>query len=111
VTERLRFLLDTNVLIPLEDSQRGLEQSLANFARLAAIGGHQLLYHPATITDFERDKDRERRNRNLQRIRRYPSLEDLASCPWNDPNTGPNDACDNEILFALACDAVHALVT
>lgn len=109
--QRLRFLLDTNVLIPLQDSLQILEGSLANFVRLASIGGHQLMYHPANIADFERDPNADRRQRNLQRIRQYPALVAPASCIWNTPETGPNDACDNELLYALHCDAVHALVT
>lgn len=109
--QRLRFLLDTNVLIPLQDSYHVLEANLANFVRLASIGGHQLLYHPANVADFERDANPERRHRNLQRIRQYPALQDPAPCTWNTDNTTPNDACDNQLLFALHCDAVHALVT
>ena len=111
MSQRLRFLLDTNILIPLQDSYQVLENNLANFVRLANIGGHQLLYHPATIADFERDTDAQRKARNLQRIRQYPALEKPAVCPWNSPSTGANDTCDNEILYALECDAVHALVT
>ncbi len=109
--QRLRFLLDTNVLIPLQDSLQVLEGNLANFVRLASIGGHQLMYHPANIADFERDTSLERRQRNLQRIRQYPALHDPAPCIWNTEETSPNDACDNELLYALHCDAVHALVT
>lgn len=111
VPQRLRFLLDTNVLIPLQDSLQVLEGNLANFVRLANIGGHQLMYHPANVADFERDPNVERRRRNLQRIRQYPTLSDSAACIWNTSDTNPNDACDNELLYALHCDAVHALVT
>lgn len=111
VPQRLRFLLDTNILIPLQDSLQVLEGSLANFVRLASIGGHQLMCHPANIADFERDANAERRQRNLQRIRQYPALLEPAPCIWNTLETGPNDACDNELLYALHCDAVHALVT
>ena len=111
VPQRLRFLLDTNVLIPLQDSLHVLEGNLTNFVRLASIGGHQLMYHPANIADFERDPNTERRRRNIQRIRQYPALHDPAPCIWNTAETGPNDACDNELLYALHCDAVHALVT
>jgi GNAT superfamily N-acetyltransferase len=111
LNKRLRFLLDTNILIPLQDSHQVLENNLANFVRLAHVGEHQLLYHPATIADFERDTDSQRRTRNLQRIRQYPALDRLAICPWNTATTSANDVCDNEILYALACDAVHTLVT
>jgi hypothetical protein len=111
LTQRLRFLLDTNILIPLQDSYQVLEANLANFVRLAGVGGHQLLYHPATIADFERDPNADRRARSLQRVRQYDVLQQPAPCPWNTDATSSNDACDNEILYALECDAVHALVT
>lgn len=84
---------------------------MANFIRLANVGGHQLLYHPATVADFRRDPDESRRTRNLQRLNQYSQLDNPAPCPWNTVDTSDNDACDNEILYALDCDAVHALVT
>lgn len=84
---------------------------MANFIRLANVGGHQLLYHPATVADFRRDPDEARRTRNLQRLNQYSQLDNPAPCPRNGAGTSDNDACDNEILFALECDAVHALVT
>jgi hypothetical protein len=65
LSQRLRFLLDTNILIPLQYTMLVLEPSLANFVRLAGVGGHQLLYHPASKIDIERDKDMERRARTL----------------------------------------------
>jgi GNAT superfamily N-acetyltransferase len=111
VSHQLTLLLDTNVLIPLQDTYAVLADNLANFHRLALMGGHKLVYHPASIQDFERDTDLDRRTRNLEHIRRYPALERPAKCPWTTPATSPNDACDNEILYALECDAVHALVT
>lgn len=111
MTKQLTFLLDTNVLIPLQDSYAVLDDNLANFHRLALIGGHKLVYHPASIDDFERDTDLDRRCRNLEHVRRYPALERPVKCPWNTPVTSPNDACDNEILYAIECDAAHALVT
>lgn len=108
---RLRLLLDTNVLIPLQDSMIVLQPNLANFARLAGVGGHQLLYHPASADDIRRDADADRRERTLQRLGLYSELERPGVCPWNSPQTPVNDAADNEILYALQCDAAHALVT
>lgn len=108
---RLRFLLDTNILIPLQDSLVTLQPNLANFVRLANLGGHQLLYHPASEADIRRDANVERRNRTLVRLRQYTRLQAGSACPWNDETTSVNDACDNEILYALENDAAHALVT
>ncbi|MBA4274293.1 MAG: N-acetyltransferase [Alphaproteobacteria bacterium] len=111
MTQRLRFLLDTNILIPLQDSMLVLAPSLANFVRLAGVGGHQLLYHPASKTDIDRDRDIQRRDRTLARLQQYTKLEGAPSSPRNTAQTSANDACDNDILHALECSAVHALVT
>jgi catechol 2,3-dioxygenase-like lactoylglutathione lyase family enzyme len=75
VNQRLRFLLDMNILIPLQDSMLFLQPSLANFVRLAGVGGHQLLYHPASKIDIERDKNISRRSRTLERLAQYTLLE------------------------------------
>jgi EVE domain len=107
----MRFLLDTNILIPLEDSQIPLADSLANFVRIASQHGHQLVYHPASEDDINRDVNLDRRGKTLQRLRQYTRLDSRPTCPWNTPSTDTNDASDNEILYALQCDAVHALVT
>jgi len=95
----------------LEDPNHVLERSLANFVRLAHENNHQLLYHPASEADFSRDQNPQRRARNLERLSLYTRLQDPPQCPWNTPQTGENDAADNEILYALKCDAVHALIT
>ena len=88
-----------------------LEPSLANFVRLAGVGGHQLLYHPASKADIDRDKNIQRRDRTLARLQQYTRLEGAPSSPRNTTQTSANDACDNDILHALECSAVHALVT
>lgn len=107
----MRLLLDTNILIPLQDSHVVLDESFKNFVRLAGKGGHQLLYHPASLRDIERDRDFDRRIRTLSRLEQYEKLEDLPVCQWNTDGTSENDVCDNEILYALHCNAVHGLIT
>ena len=107
----MRFLLDTNILIPLEDSNIQLQPGLANFVRLAQEYGHQLIFHPASVDDINRDRDENRRQRTRDRLAQYTSLENIPACPWNDSTTSPNDTADNAILYALFCDAAHYLVT
>lgn len=89
---RLRFLLDTNILIPLQDSQQVLQPTLTNFMRLCNSHGHQILYHPASIADIQRDRDEARRNRTLARLNQYPQLQAGPNCSWNTPETSVNDA-------------------
>ena len=88
-----------------------LQPSLTNYVRLCNTHGHQLLYHPASTEDIRRDTDDNRRRRTLERLRQYTELQAGPACPWNTPETSVNDACDNEILYALERDAAHALVT
>src|SRR5690554_375875 len=107
----MRFLLDTNILIPLEDSMLRLEPSYAHFVQLAHRHGHQLVYHPASKRDIERDPNEIRRNQTLERLAKYDCLNTSVICPWNDSSTKVNDACDNEILYALFCEAADYLVT
>lgn len=107
----MRFLLDTNILIPLEDSQIPLADSLAHFVRLASKHDHDLVYHPASEDDIKRDSNLDRRAKTLQRLKQYHRLDARPDCPWNATETDANDASDNEILYALYCDAVHALIT
>lgn len=107
----MRFLLDTNILIPLEDSKLPLRPSLANFVRLANQHGHELLYHPASEDDVQQDTNLERRRQTLERLRQYTRLDVRTDCPWNDQRTSRNDAADNEILYALSLHAAHGLVT
>ncbi|MFM2112227.1 MAG: hypothetical protein RLZZ271_887 [Pseudomonadota bacterium] len=107
----MRFLLDTNVLIPLEDSQLPLVPSLASFVRLAHRHGHVLLYHPASEDDIREDKNASRRNQTLQRLGQYERLDARPECPWNTGEMRVNDLRDNEILYALTLNAANGLVT
>lgn len=54
---RVRLLIDTNVLIALEDPGQ-TEPLVADFARRCLAGAIALYVHPATLDDFDRDPDR-----------------------------------------------------
>ena len=103
----MRILIDTNVVIPLEDSTRVLEESLSKLVRLASENGHQLLAHPASYDDIARDPDKKRRDISLSRLRKYSILADPPRpTPAELSRLGlierdDNDRVDNEILYAL----------
>jgi EVE domain len=88
-----------------------LQPALTDFVRLCNAHGHQLLYHPASVEDIQRDSNIARRNRTLERLPQYTLLQEGGQCPWNTPALSVNDACDNRILWALKQNAAHALVT
>jgi hypothetical protein len=57
----MRRLLDTNILIPLEDFSP-LNNEMANVNQLATTYRCTLLCHPSSILDIRRDKNISRRN-------------------------------------------------
>jgi len=107
----MRFILDTNILIPLEDSTLPLAQSLASIVRLANEHGHQLSYHPASEEDIRNDTNECRRDATLCRLDQYSRLEENNQCVWNEADVGNNDAIDNRILYSLHLEAADALIT
>ncbi len=113
----MRILIDTNVVIPLEDSTRVLEESLSKLVRLASENGHQLLAHPSSNDDIARDPDKKRRDISLSRLRKYstlgnpprPAAAELSKLGLIERDD--NDRVDNEILYALYRDAANILIT
>lgn len=111
----MRILVDTNILIPLEDPDRFSDQ-LATLNRLVS-GKHELLYHPGSCEDLEQDKDETRRAMMLRRLRKYNILEHppvLTEVDERNLFGSPrkrNDQVDNLILYALHRKCVHWLIT
>ena len=113
----MNILLDTNILIPLEDTGRILESSFAELRKLSTEQQHCLYIHPMQIQDINRDANIERRNIVLSRLAQYSQIENppVLSIAERD-NLGlhqanDNDKVDNNILFALYRGAAHILVT
>ncbi|MEN8136161.1 MAG: GNAT family N-acetyltransferase [Thermodesulfobacteriota bacterium] len=113
----MRILLDTNIIIPLEDSSSALEASFGEFVRLAGENQHQLLAHPGSIEDINRDENSTRREISLSRFNKYslledpPVLEDTFATEYQLTKSTENDRVDNEILFAIFKDAANILVS
>lgn len=113
----MRILIDTNIVIPLEDSTKVLEESLSKLVRLASENGHQLLAYPSSYDDIGRDPDLRRRKISLSRLRKYSTLQHPPKPNKAELSTlgllqrDDNDRVDNEILYALYRDAANILVT
>lgn len=111
------ILIDTNILIPLEDTGRILDQKLANLRRTVDMLGYQFYIHPAQIDDILRDPKVERRELFMSRIDQYPRIPnppvlddvDLRRYGWSQASE--NDRVDNMLLHALARNAAHILIT
>ena len=113
----MNVLIDTNILIPLEDTSRTLDPALAEMRRMSEQNGHVLFTHPSQKEDIQRDKDKKRRDIMLSRLKQYQtipsppplSLDELEQYGWSQAND--NDRIDNLLLHALGRGAVHFLVT
>ena len=113
----MNILLDTNIIIPLEDIGRILDASFAELRKLAAEQQHCLYIHPLQIDDINRDKNKERKNIVLSRLKQYSKIENPPILSEEErerlglKESNDNDKVDNNILFALYRGAVHVLVT
>ena len=71
----MNILLDTNIIIPLEDTNRVLPADFAELKELGAKQHHCFYIHPFQYEDIKRDKDEERRQIVLSRLKQYPLID------------------------------------
>ena len=89
----------------------------AELAQLASLGGHILYVHPAVRDDLAHDLDPDRRQTRGVLLNKYPQLPDPPRVTANlesilgRAERSSNDWVDNQLLAAVAADAVDVLVT
>lgn len=109
-------LLDTNILIALEDTGRALDTRLANLVLLAS-GRYRFFIHPKQYRDLDRDSNEERRRLLLSRVKQFQVLEAapdesrdyFLGIGWKCSNE--NDLVDNCLLLSVERNAVDYLLT
>ncbi|WP_407282848.1 PIN domain-containing protein [Methanolobus sp. WCC1] len=110
-------MIDTNIFVYREDYKKltiDLQKMLCILNKLHA----ELMIHPRSIEDIERDNDEERKSIILSKIKSYPFLESAPeikndSC-FIEIIGSPakiNDDIDNSILYALYKNSVDFLIT
>jgi hypothetical protein len=116
----MKFLIDTNVFIPLEPtapSETGaLTSTAAAFAQKANRAGFSLFVHPAQARVILNDRDEQRRELRKSLLGKYPPLPDPPLSVRIDSILGAvdensHDWVDHQLLAALHADAVDTLVT
>ena len=113
----MNILVDTNILIPLEDTNQPLSNDLAEMKRLCSEMNWKLLLHPAQFEDIARDKNENRRKIMKSRLAQYSQLSSPPTVKkdWLEQNNikqdNDNDKVDNALLFALYRGAVNYLLT
>ncbi len=113
----LNVLIDTNILIYLEDAGRILDVRLADIKRIAPKAGIEFKYHPDQKRDIDRDHNEIRKLRILSRLRQYSPVPNPPM--WSDEEkkknqwmpSSDNDCVDDALLCAVDKNAVHFLIT
>ena len=116
---RLKFLVDTNILIAIEPVQTELEPTArvaSDFIGMALTAGHNVVRHEAQEADRARDRDVDRSRAREVLFNKYPRLGAVRALPdveaeLGSPAAGSNDWVDNQLLVAVKAGAVDFLVT
>lgn len=113
---KIRALIDTNVLIALEDP--GCTDPIAaELSRRCQAGNVVLHIHPAMQDDFNRDRNAVRRRVSSSRMNKYPCLAPIPLPTWEllekryGPAQNDNDRVDVALIHTLSVDAVDVLIT
>jgi hypothetical protein len=75
-----KVLIDTNVIIELEDHKE-VSPIFARFLQLCAQHGVRVFVHERALTDIERDRNAERRAVTRSKIRKFEPLSGIKSPP------------------------------
>lgn len=110
------YLIDTNVLIGLEDNHP-VRPALSEFIRLASKHKLAVYVHEAARDDIKRDKDAKRKSISLSKLRKFQTLSRVKKLSEKalqrqfGPLHNPNDVVDATLLHALHIGAVDFVVT
>ena len=104
----MKVLLDTNILIYREDD-RIVPKNLQRLHRTINSQGHEIVVHPLSKKEIQRDSNEERRKKAESKISTYPVLEyppypqhaDDQFREYISPASNPNDRVDNALLYAV----------
>lgn len=110
------FLIDTNVIIGLEDHQ-AVKPVFASLLSVAAKHKVDVLVHEAARDDIARDKDEVRRAVSLSKLDKFQTLKKVRGLDRNQlerqfgPLNKPNDVVDATLLDSLVRGAANFLVS
>ena len=111
----MRILIDTNILINLEDN-KVINKQFSEFYRLAITNNCKVLYHPNAIPiDISRDKNTDRKAIIKSKLDKYEKLIDFSEPTTEFKNhiggKKINDEIDNKQLYQLSKNYVDVFVT
>jgi ribosomal protein S18 acetylase RimI-like enzyme len=110
------YLIDTNVIIGLEDN-RAVQPAFAAFLSTAAKYKVDVLVHEAARDDITRDRDESRRHVSLSKLEKFQTLKRVRGLTKAELERQfgclprPNDVVDATLLDAIDRGAADFLVT
>ena len=114
--EAQSFLLDTNILIGLEDNHE-VENPYANFQRLVSEYNCKLYVHEASKEDIAKDSDSKRKRITTSKMNKYQILRGMQGLSNEELSKSfgkiktQNDLIDCKLLHSLNQGTVDFLVT
>ena len=111
-----KVLIDTNVIIELEDHKE-VSPVFAKFLQLCAQHGVRVFIHERALADIDRDKNAERRAVTRSKIKKFEQLNGIKLPPQDyliarfGAINKENDEVDVALLHALDLGAVDFLVS
>lgn len=110
----MRILIDTNILIHLEDNKI-VDESYYRFYNLAIANNCEVLYHKTCLEDLSRDTDEERKKTIISKLGKYSALKNPAQLTSEFSSiVGEkkiNDRMDNIQLLQLHKEYVELFIT
>lgn len=110
------YLIDTNILIGLEDNH-SVDPAYSDFSSLAAKHKVDVFVHEVARDDIARDNNAQRRRISLSKIEKFQALEKVKKLTKEQlenefgPIKKPNDLVDATLLHAVKIGASDFLVT
>jgi len=113
----MRILIDTNIFINRENYHI-LPKNLQELLRILNTIGIDIIVHPRSVDEIEKDRNEERKSITLSKIHTYPFLKSPPD-PNNDESfikiaghpISLNDYVDNALLYAVYKNAVDFLIS
>ena len=111
-----KFLIDTNIVIGLED-HLPVEVGLTDLTRRCSANGVRLFVDAAVDEDIQRDTDPARRAVTLSKLEKFERLKDIVYPDDPDlarrygPINSANDRSDCRLMFCLDRKAADFLIT
>ena len=112
-----RILIDTNIIIYREDLKK-VPDEVQELLRTLNKTNHKVVIHPLSLEEIKKDKNTERRDIVLSKLKTYPSIESPPS-PKKDfkfislvgETKNVHDIVDNHLLYCVYKDVVDFLIT